>query len=344
MPLIGHNPSMRIVDSGVFCLRAVILAVLCTLALSGSAYADEQGVPATPSETAEPQSAGETPTGGGGEQSSGEVTGGGSAGGEKAEAPIETPPAIEETAGSTGPSGSEPAETPAVAEPAPQEVLTPPADEESQLTGSATSSRTIAPDAGVAQAVVAHSDATNETSVQSQALIGGPLTPPTAPTARATEQQAPATPAAGEDGGHATLTAAQRAGSLSCELSALGGRSTDNCTAGWLGAKRVLSTTTVSFVRLAGSLAAVSGGGLPPSGGHGGGSAGGNAPVSPTPGPAPSGASGAAVGGGGGVAPSAFLSLAGLLLLAAPRAMRRLRLSCRPLLTACFVLIPERPG
>jgi len=39
-----------------------------------------------------------------------------------------------------------------------------------------------------------------------------------------------------------------------------------------------------------------------------------------------------------------FLTLIGLLLLAAPRAMRRLRLSCEPWLTAFFVLIPERPG
>jgi hypothetical protein len=47
---------------------------------------------------------------------------------------------------------------------------------------------------------------------------------------------------------------------------------------------------------------------------------------------------------GSGTALSIFLTLAGLLLMAAPRAMRRLRLSCQPWLTACFVLIPERPG
>jgi len=78
-------------------------------------------------------------------------------------------------------------------------------------------------------------------------------------------------------------------------------------------------------------------------GGHGGGSAVANPPVSPGPSPAPSGASGAAAGGSG-LALSGFLTLAGLLLLGAPRAMRRLRLSCEPWLTACFVLIPERPG
>jgi hypothetical protein len=67
-------------------------------------------------------------------------------------------------------------------------------------------------------------------------------------------------------------------------------------------------------------------------------------PVSPGPGPAPGGAAGGASGGPGGIALSGLLPLAGLLLLAGPRAIRRLRLSCPPLLTACFVLIPERPG
>jgi hypothetical protein len=67
-------------------------------------------------------------------------------------------------------------------------------------------------------------------------------------------------------------------------------------------------------------------------------------PVSPGPGPAPGGAAGGAPGGSGGIALSGLLPLAGLLLLAGPRAIRRLRLFCPPLLTACFVLIPERPG
>jgi hypothetical protein len=345
---------MRIVDSGAFCLRALVLAILCTLALAGSAYADESGTGTTQSETTETQGTGETSTGGGttGESQSGGTTGSGegaSGGGETTETPVEPPPAQEEATGSTGSAGGEPAETPVVTEPAPTEqaaaVLTAPASEEPVQTSSTTSSHTpLAPDAATAQTVVAHADSTGETSLQSQALLGGPLPPPpTAPTARATEEQAPATPATGGGGGP-TLTVAQRAGALGCELTALGGSTTDNCTVGWLGAKRVLNPSTVSFVRVVGSgLVAVNGGGLPPGGGNGG-ATGGSAPVSPAPGPAPSGASGAAVGGSSGVAPSAFLSLAGLLLLAAPRAMRRLRLSCRPLLTACFVLIPERPG
>ena len=116
---------------------------------------------------------------------------------------------------------------------------------------------------------------------------------------------------------------------------------TENCTARWVGAQRVLPESSMGFATVAASLVAATGD--PPAGGGHGGSAVGNPPVSPGPGPAPSGASGSPMGASG-LALSGFLSLAGLLLLGAPRAMRRLRLSCQPWLTACFVLIPERPG
>jgi hypothetical protein len=94
------------------------------------------------------------------------------------------------------------------------------------------------------------------------------------------------------------------------------------------------------------------GGPLPPdpNGGATGGGGGHSVVSAPsgnsTPGPQPGSGSGGASagGGGGGLATSGFLSLAGLLLLAAPRAMRRLRLLCQPWRTACFALIPERPG
>ena len=116
---------------------------------------------------------------------------------------------------------------------------------------------------------------------------------------------------------------------------------TENCTARWLGAQRVLPESSMGLATVAASLAATTGD-PPARGGHGG-SAVGNPPGNPGPGPAPSGASGSPMGASG-LALSGFLSLAGLLLLGAPRAMRRLRLSCQPWLTACFVLIPERPG
>lgn len=59
--------------------------------------------------------------------------------------------------------------------------------------------------------------------------------------------------------------------------------------------------------------------------------------------PSPGGASPAtAAGTGSGL--SIFLILAGLLMLAAPWAKRRLRLASEPRRLAPFVLIPERPG
>jgi hypothetical protein len=144
-------------------------------------------------------------------------------------------------------------------------------------------------------------------------------------------------------GGTPGTTAAREAGELTCELSALAGHVSGSCTADLLRtqAQGFVSEAPGGLAAAAASLAVAVGG--TGGGGHGGGSAVENPPVSPGPGPAPSGASGAAAGGSG-LALSGFLTLAGLLLLGAPRAMRRLRLSCEPWLTACFVLIPERPG
>jgi hypothetical protein len=373
MPWIGHNPLMRIAERGSFCLTTAILAILCTLVLATGARADEpaatpampgategqgpgEGQPAGPGGQSEetqgggvlPQEAGqETPLSGGeasggsggvageeaapvaGESGEGAPSSPG-AGETKEPAPVEVPPVVEQT----------------VQEPA-NEVVVTKTGQEGQESGAAALLHGSSADSGAAQDSVARAASGGETAGESQALIAGPLSPPpAAPMAGAGEAQAPATLVlgGGENGPRGGMTAAQRAGALSCELSALGGRTTDNCTVGWLGEKRFIAgSSTVSFGSVEGSLAVAMTGALPPGGGHGG-SAVGNAPASPTPGPAPSGASGAAVGGASGIAPSAFLSLAGLLLLAAPRAMRRLRLSSRPWLTACFVLIPERPG
>ena len=81
-----------------------------------------------------------------------------------------------------------------------------------------------------------------------------------------------------------------------------------------------------------------------PAAGRSGGSPGGSRPIGPPPGPTPSGTFGGAAGGGTGIALSGFPTFAGHLLRGAPVAMRRLRLSFQPWLTAFFVLIPERPG
>jgi outer membrane biosynthesis protein TonB len=151
--------------------------------------------------------------------------------------------------------------------------------------------------------------------------------PPTAPGAAASADGVPVV----------GLSAAQRAAELSCELSGMAGTMTDNCRAGWLGAQVALSARAAGFRIPTGSRTG------PPDDGYGE-STGGSHPAIPAPAPAPSSAVGGSAAGGSGVALSGFFTLAGLLLLAAPRALRRLRLSDQPWLTAFFVLIPERPG
>jgi hypothetical protein len=143
-------------------------------------------------------------------------------------------------------------------------------------------------------------------------------------------------------GTRAASEAAAQPGRVSCDQSVLAGPITD-CAAGWLGsasrgpgAPVSLDGAAISWI---GSSTVVS-----PSGDVHEDPAIGARPAAPVPGPAPGGASGVASGGGSGLALSAFLTLTGLLLLAAPRALRRLRLRCEPWLTAFFVLIPERPG
>ncbi|HWF31369.1 MAG TPA: hypothetical protein VG188_02300 [Solirubrobacteraceae bacterium] len=143
---------------------------------------------------------------------------------------------------------------------------------------------------------------------------------------------------------HAGMTPVERAGDFSCELSQLSGQMTDNCTVGWLGASRLTAAGMPSgLITVASSLVAATIAGTPSEGGHGGVAFSGP-PIGPAPSsPSPGGAAGAATGGSG-VAPlSTFLTLAGLLLLGAPRVLRRLRLSCEPWLAGCFVLVPERP-
>ena len=175
--------------------------------------------------------------------------------------------------------------------------------------------------------------------------VGAPPEPPVGPPgAAAGPPQIPTALGAGQPtvDASAAITASQRDRQFNCELSTLGDGTASSCSAGWLSAQRLLVASPAALAPTAASVAAAAG--SPPGGGHGG-SGGASPPVNPAPGPAPapSGASGSAAGFSG-VALSGFLTLAGLLLLGAPRAMRRLRLSCQPWRTACFVLIPERPG
>jgi hypothetical protein len=138
-------------------------------------------------------------------------------------------------------------------------------------------------------------------------------------------------------GASAVAAAGQLIGEASCNL----GRSTSICGAG---PSSVAGVGSGSVVPLAGGslIAAVTGSGGDDE--HGG-TPGGSRPGVPAPAPAPSpgGASGAAASGGTGLGLSGFITLGALLGLAAPRALRRLRLASEPWLSPSFALIPERP-
>jgi outer membrane biosynthesis protein TonB len=140
----------------------------------------------------------------------------------------------------------------------------------------------------------------------------------------------------------ARTIAAQRAESFNRELGGLSSFSTHIDTTGGLDGPSFLSTSTAFVDDLAGGQTSSTGA---PAGGRSGGSPGGSSPIGPPPpGPSPSGTFGGAAGGGAGIALSGFPMFAGHLMWGAPVAMRRLRLSFQPWLTAFFVLIPERPG
>ena len=169
---------------------------------------------------------------------------------------------------------------------------------------------------------------------------------PTATVVADRQKSAPSATGSASGPDAASAVAAFGMANLGCVLSRLERKVPDNCTAGWGGAQRLDGGSpglidTTSGRSSSQGLAA----GDPSDTDPGGSMVSSRLPGGPGPSPAPGGtAGGSAAGGSGGVALGAFLSLAALLRLAPSRAMRRLRLSCEPWLTACFALIPERPG
>jgi hypothetical protein len=138
----------------------------------------------------------------------------------------------------------------------------------------------------------------------------------------------------------ARTIAAQRAEDFNRELGGLGSSLTDGYTATGSDDRSLLPAAFVD-----GLVAGTAGRAGAPADDDPGGSRGENPPiVVPPPGPTPNGAFGGAAPGGSGIALAGFPAFAGHLLLGAPLAMHRLRLSFQPWLTAFFVLIPERPG
>jgi outer membrane biosynthesis protein TonB len=141
----------------------------------------------------------------------------------------------------------------------------------------------------------------------------------------------------------ARTISARCAGQVSCELAAIGASITASYTCGWLGISAVSSVSTI-LATIDASPTAIAAGAH--SGSQGGGSAVENHPSAPLPGSGGSGGAGggSAAAGGSGSASSASSTLVGVLLQAAPRATRRLRLAQPSWRTSFFVLIPERPG
>jgi hypothetical protein len=222
---------------------------------------------------------------------------------------------------------------PPVVEPV-KELLTAVEPNKEQLAAGATSPS--GPGTGP-QVAVAPSAASTSATAAPSVLVASLMTPPTN-----SEPGEPPTASTAPSGASTPLTAAQRAVELSCQLSGLAGSATDNCTASWLSNQPLLATSPGSLVIATPTRASAPAG--DGSDGSGGSYGGGTRSFIPPPGPAPSGAVGGSAAGGSGVGPSGFFTLAGQLRLAGPRAMRRLRLSSKPWLTAFFVLIPERPG
>jgi len=134
----------------------------------------------------------------------------------------------------------------------------------------------------------------------------------------------------------------RKAGQPTCELAGIGGGITVGRAGDWLEISTASSDLPSPFAIAGASRTETTSGA--PAGSQGGGSAVENHPPAPSPGPGPGGAGGAAAAGGSpGSALSASSTLAGVLLQAEPRAMRRLRLSQQSWRTSFFVLIPERP-
>ncbi len=379
----GPGPVARSTSQPVIAMRLVILAILAALVLAGSAQgAEGPEAPSTGTTPQETSSAGPPaegpastpPTGtAAGETTTPETTGGT----EESTASSSAGSTPEEPAAPAGSTTEEPASTPTVTTPEPVPVTvtlptpeesipatpTPPTSEPSSPTTPTGGEVTTATPIDVVTAELpAHgggavSEKAPEASLSPAASGQGPpggggsevpapaAASPIGPSAtiqqlsgESTTTPATNTPKASSRSG---MTAVQQAGGFACELAVLR-PAAEGCSTGWSTNRSYVSTSSVGFISAMAPRPVVSTE-APAGSGHGG-SVDGGRPLGPTPGPAPSGASGGSAMGGSGLAFSAFLTLAGLLLLAAPRALRQLRLSCQPWLTSFFVLIPERPG
>jgi hypothetical protein len=344
------SPKPR-VSRGLLCLRLMGLGVVAALfmATSAGAAVGTEPLPGAEASESAPLS-GETGGSGGTLVGGGEV----SQGLEQPPAgettpPVETPPAGETKPLAEPPPAQSPAEPqlPAVLEQTQETVPVMPLNEEQQISGTAAvtgeeSSKTTqnAVDTSLASVdgdtAIAGSEGSAVVGAISESQPPGPPSSTATPLSPRTITISAAAAARGRG--------RQPAERLSCELADLGDSLIQSCAAAWMGAPGAGGRSSSSQA-LGGPSLSASGSSRSPDG-NAESPAVNNRPLAPAPGgSAPSGsAGGVAAGGSGGLGLSAFLTIAGLLLLAAPHAMRRLRLSCLPWRTAFFVLIPERPG
>jgi hypothetical protein len=340
-----RNRARRVPQSPAL-LRTAILALLTALLLAGSARADTTGTEApeaqapapvtTEAEPPAPTPAPEAP---------------------EAAVPAPAPEAPEATIPVPAPEPEAPAPTPVpepeapgpVPVPEPPMLLTESAEAaDSAPVGEDSEAATPAPATEAPQASApAAADGAAAAAADGQApevplgtsALGEPLAAPFT-VGSATVPPSPSG-GSGHAGAHAGVAAAPDQ-DFRCELSALlRGGMTDGCPGGLLGARGLLAPAALGLGTT--GPAGLAGAGRPADLDHEG-SAYLHLPAGQAPGPAPAGVAGGSAAGASGFAFSAFVTLAGLLLLAAPRAMRRLRLSCQPWRTASFALIPERPG
>jgi hypothetical protein len=347
------DPPKPTVSRGLLCLRLAALGIVAALVLATSAGASvsSEQAPAVESSEGAPASGGGSSAGESG-GTGGAASGGGEGIGEtpagelppvaEPPPPVELPPVAEPPPAVELPPIQPPVESPAppLLEQAQEGAPVIPQGEEQQSFGNAEESAKVV----VLTPLSADAGTPAGTTTEGSAVVIAPAGP---------QPPAPTTPSEGGPPSETiTISAAAAARGrsaepgerLSCELSALGGPLIGNCAAGWLATPGTEARASSSSALGGPSLAAAGSGGSP--GGNAESPAVNNRPLAPASGgSAPGGAAGGvAAGGAGGLGLSAFLTIAGLLLLAAPHAMRRLRLSCLPWRTAFFVLIPERPG
>ncbi len=264
------------------------------------------------------------------------------------EAPVVAPPVAEEAPVVAPPVAEEaPVVAPPVAEEAP--VVAPPVAEEAptvvekktieqtsgNVTAEAASEATQGPGEAsqvpVSASGLTHKDATGEVAPENSIAV----TTSVAPAAASGISMSPV-----QDQSPLALRSqtisARSGGQMSCVRASI----TAGYVGGWLDISVASSLSSIPFTTVEASSTAITA--SSPAGSLGDGSTIENRPSVPGSGSG-GGGGGSASGGGSGSASSASSTLVDVLLQAAPRAMRRLRLAQPSWRTSFFVLIPERP-